>query len=162
LYSPCLRRLRWFVSAIDMKSKLKSKLGPPLAATMVGAFLFGATAAAATPITYAVALGDDNSELTGAIYGSPVGVFGVYGSITTDGKLGALTAADILDWSLVAVQGSALSLADQTSLFFQGPVSFAESPLPFANSVITSFQNVTATPLTLALTPRSRRGVGGN
>ena len=118
---------------------------------IVGMVLLGVTTARADPITYAVTLFDDNTTLIG--YGSPVGVLAVAGSITTDGKLGALSQSDILDWSLVAVQGPAFALQSQFSLFFQGPLSFSQSPLPFAQSIISLFQNVTATPLALSLTP---------
>jgi hypothetical protein len=131
---------------------MTSKLNTALAAAMVvGMVPVGVTTATADPITYAVSLFDDNARLTGFPF--PMGVLAIAGSITTDGKLGALSQSDILDWSLVAVAGA--PFGNQISLFFQGPLSFSEQPLPSAQSYIASFRNVTASPLTLSLTPES-------
>lgn len=119
-------------------------------AMVVGMVLLGVTTARADPITYAVTLFTDRAQL---INFAPfaVGVQAVAGSITTDGKLGALSQSDILDWSLVAVMGPAFGDA-QISLFFEGPLSAPTGP-QFSASFISFFQNVTASPLALSLTP---------
>jgi hypothetical protein len=113
-----------------MKSKLLA------AVAMISMTLTGI--AKATPITYAVSEFFENR-----------GFFGqsVAGSITTDGTLGQLTAANILDWNLVAVQFTVNGTTENITTFFDylGPLSSA-SP----NSTITAVQNIIAAPLTLS------------
>jgi hypothetical protein len=117
-----------------MKSRLNT-----LVATMIGMVLLGGvTRAEATPITYAVALFDGPTQIS------------VGGSITTDGTLGALTSANILDWNLIvtslfsAVQPN--PPGEHEILWFDlvGPLS--------GNNSSVDLTNVVATPLTLALT----------
>jgi hypothetical protein len=124
-------------------------------AMVVGTVLLGVTRAGATPITYAVSLFDNFAQLIG-YPNDTTGVLAVAGSITTDGKLGALSQSDILDWSLVAVQGPVRlnggTPQNETSFFFQPSTSSTCIAL-LACSQIDLFQNVTATALTLALTP---------
>ena len=107
------------------------------AGLMTGLVLLGSvTRAEATPVTYAVALFDGPNEIS------------VGGSITTDGTLGALTSANILDWDLIP-----------TSLFSPVPGGHEiiwfdlTGPLSGNNSVVTNVTNVVATPTTLTLTP---------
>jgi hypothetical protein len=107
----------------DMKSKC--------AALLAGMLVLGAIESTeATPITYAVALFNDNGGL------------GIGGSITTDGKLGILDSSDILDWNLIGATQNNLSLGN---LLFN-----ATGPLSGNNSTI-NVSNIEATPLTLAL-----------
>ena len=81
------------------------------AALLAGMLVLGAIESTeATPITYAVALFNDNGGL------------GIGGSITTDGKLGILDSSDILDWNLIGATQNNLSLGN---LLFNatGPLS---------------------------------------
>jgi hypothetical protein len=106
---------------------MKSKCAALLAGMLV---LSAIESTEATPITYAVALFNDNGGL------------GIGGSITTDGKLGILDSSDILDWNLIGATQNNLSLGN---LLFN-----ATGPLSGNNSTI-NVSNIEATPLTLAL-----------
>jgi hypothetical protein len=80
---------------------MKSKLNAALAATMVGTLLLGSMSRAeATPMTYAVSLFDPSGAI--AADGNTGGL-AIGGSITTDGTLGNLSAANIIDWDLILV-----------------------------------------------------------
>jgi hypothetical protein len=96
------------------------------AALLVGMLLLGATRAGAT--TYAV------SEFTEiGDYGVGVG-----GSITTDGTLGPIGAANIVDWNLI---GTAIDTGLATTFFDLTPI----------NSGVGNVVNVTATANALTL-----------
>jgi hypothetical protein len=125
---------------------MKSKLTTVLAAAMISVALTGAVKA--TPITYAVSLFDENANFT---FGQSIA-----GSITTDGTLGPLSAANILDWNLVSTQFTRTFNPPNTPISdimqfydYLGPLSGAGSAFP--NSVLTQVANITATPLTLAV-----------
>ena len=104
---------------------MKSKL---LAAAIIGMTLTTG-AAKATPITYAVSIID---RLDGQA---------IAGSITTDGTMGTLTAANILDWNLIVT-------VQKLSEFFA-----LTGPLSGNDSSIQTIQNIVAAPLTLSLFP---------
>jgi hypothetical protein len=120
----------------------KTKLTTTLAAAMISMTLTGA--AKATPITYAVSLFD---VLIGP---TDIGL-SVAGSITTDGTLGFLTAANFVDWNLIAVL---LDPIGTTTVFedLTGPLSGNNS------NVNGTPRNILATPLTLALDPNILTG----
>jgi hypothetical protein len=116
---------------------MKSKF----AGLLAGLVLLGAvTRAEATPITYAVSLFDGRHQM------------GVGGSITTDGTLGTLTTANILDWNLL---GTALGVPSASGglvdLFYNltGPLSGNNSFL--GANLGASSRGIVATPLTLGL-----------
>jgi hypothetical protein len=116
---------------------MKSKCAGLLAGLVL---LGGVVRAEATPITYAVALFDDLANGD---------VVSIAGSITTDGTLGSLTAANIVDWNLIGWQAISVSgvgllvanVADMT-----GPLSGNNSSLSFLEEIV-------ATPTTLSLAP---------
>jgi hypothetical protein len=121
---------------------MKSKL---LAAAMISMTLTGA--AKATPITYAVSEFFENQNLT---FGQSIA-----GSITTDGTLGALASSNILDWNLVSIQFTRTfnfpnpPISNITQYYdYLGPLSGGSNP---PNSVLTTVNNIIATPLTLAV-----------
>ena len=123
---------------------MKSKL---LAAAIISVALTGA--AKATPITYAVSEFFENPSLT---FGQSIA-----GSITTDGTLGLLVPSNILDWNLVSIQFTRTfnppnpATSNITQYYdYLGPLSGGSNP---PNSVLTTVQNIVATPLTLALAP---------
>jgi hypothetical protein len=106
------------------------------AALLAGMLVLGAIESTeATPITYAVALFNDNGGLG-------ISGLGIGGSITTDGKLGILDSSDILDWNLIG--------ATQNDLVLGSWLFNATGPLSGNNSHI-NVSNIEATPLTLAL-----------
>ena len=113
----------------------KSKLSTALAAAIIGMALVGGTKA--NPITYAVSLFDNAPNRTEGV--------SIAGSITTDGTLGPLTAANILDWNLIGVRtfnpNSILNFND-----FTGPISGN-------SSTISGFESISAAPNTLFLDP---------
>jgi hypothetical protein len=109
-------------------------------AMVVGMVLLGVTTARATPITYAVSLFDGGATI---LIPSGTGVVAAAGSITTDGKLGALTISDIIGWDLLIVVGDNGS---ESSRFLFNDASGS-------NSFITVLHNLIATPLALTLTP---------
>ena len=108
------------------------------AALLVSVLLLGATnaGAATAPITYAVSEFDQNSDFSA---GSAVG-----GSITTDGTLGPIGAANILDWDLItsAYRIPTLGAAPLLTAFFDFNPQ---------NSVISNAVNITATANALRL-----------
>ena len=75
--------MKSMLSAYRMKRKAQ--------AAIAALALFTVSSASANPITYAV-----------SIFGTqaPGVTLGIGGSITTDGTLGPLTTADIIDWDL--------------------------------------------------------------
>jgi hypothetical protein len=115
-----------------MKSKLNT-----LVAAMIGTLLLGISRVEATPITYAVALFDGNGVSGNGHAGVSVG-----GSITTDGTLGTLTAANILDWNLIGFTWSGTTLTNSFDL---------TGPLSGHDSSIQRIAGIVATPLTLSM-----------
>ena len=115
-------------------------------ASLVAAMLLLGTAnAGANNITYAVSLFVSTGGLNGV---------SVAGSITTDGTIGTLTKADILDWDLI---GSALGSGNPgvpNMVFEMTPSnSFIEAlgSDSFPQFGSDTFQNIVAAPLTLSL-----------
>jgi hypothetical protein len=96
---------------------------------MVGMVLLGVTTARATPITYAVSLFDSGAGVA------------VGGSITTNGTLGILTEADIIDWNLIGVMGHSGN-AEYFNL---------TGPLSGNSSILNAVFRISATTLTLCL-----------
>ena len=103
-------------------------------ALLVGMILLGPSRAGATPITYAVS----EFESAGNSIPTSLGV-GIGGSITTDGTLGPIGAANIVDWSLIGT-------ADNF-----GGVAIAQFLLNPSNSDLSNIVNVTATANALTL-----------
>lgn len=68
----------------------------PVAPALAAALIFGASAAVAAPITYNF----DTTIVSANPTGNPAQSNTIQGTITTDGTLGVLTAADITSWNL--------------------------------------------------------------
>src|SRR5215471_4315275 len=97
-------------------------------AALAALALFTVSPASANPITYAVAIFEQNAN----------GTLGIGGSITTDGTLGSVNRFNIIDWDLI---GSVLTPSGATIFALTGPLSGGP------NSLILSMQSVEATPL---------------
>ena len=113
-------------------------------ASLVAAMLLLGTAnAGANNITYAVSLFVSTGGLNGV---------SVAGSITTDGTIGTLTRADILDWDLI---GSALGSGNPGVPNMVFEMTPSNSFIPLASDSFPgfsdTFQNIVAAPLTLSL-----------
>jgi hypothetical protein len=123
-----------------MKSMLSAyRMRRKAQAAIAALALFTVSPASANPITYAVSIFGTN------ISNGKTNTLGIGGSITTNGNLGALTAADIIDWDLI---GSAIIPADGAFIFnLVGPLSGGP------NSQVTALAGINATPLTLEFDP---------
>src|SRR5215470_6603925 len=127
---------------MGVTTMMKTKLNTTLAAAIIGIALTGA--ANANPITYAVSLFDLHSS---SIQGDTE--ISIAGSITTDGTMGMLTAANIIDWNLVGVM---IANPDPTFFIIDVFANFT-GPLSGNNSQMNGPQNIIATPLTLQVFP---------
>jgi hypothetical protein len=115
--------------ALERGTTITSKLNTALAAAMIGMALTGTTEAG--PITYAVAL------FSGGGFPTSIG-----GSITTDGTLGVISRANIIDWNLIGAFPD--NPPDDFIFNVTGPLS--GTPAGALNA-----QDILATPLTLSL-----------